>query len=324
MAVLIALLFATSSCANAQTYDPRDPRSPLRLIRTIELPDVKGRIDHMALETGSGHLFIAENGNGSVDDVDLASGKVAGRIKGLHEPQAIAWLALQHEIAVTTGDGLVTFYNGSDRQQVARINLGSDADNVRIDPRNGQLVVGYGSGGLAIIDPATHHVIRRLPLAANPEAFELVGSTVIVNVPDAHKIIVADLDEGRVISTIGTGLLFGNFPMAFDPATSRIAVAYRAPGAVSVFDARSRRTIFSASICGDADDLYFRSGQLIIVCGSGAVELMNEEGRHPGVLVASRVGARTGLLDLPDSQMFVGIPARQSAAAVWIFAFQTQ
>jgi hypothetical protein len=31
--------------------------------------------------------------------------------------------------------------------------LGSDADNVRIDPRTGNAIVGYGSGGLAIIDP---------------------------------------------------------------------------------------------------------------------------------------------------------------------------
>ena len=29
----------------------------------------------------------------------------------------------------------------------------SDADNIRIDPRNGDIVVGYGDGGLAIIDP---------------------------------------------------------------------------------------------------------------------------------------------------------------------------
>lgn len=320
-ALLLQLLFATSCSASAQSFDPRDPRSPLHLIRTIELPNVKGRIDHLALDDRGMHLFIAENGNGSVDDIDLASGKFAGRISGLHEPQGVAWLAGQQEIAVACGDGVVTFYRASDRQKVASVNLGGDADNVRVDPRNGHLVVGYGSGGLAVIDPVTHRVISRVPLPAHPEAFELLGTKTFVNVPDAHEIVVADLDEARVTSTHGTGLRFSNFPMASDASGKQIAVAFRAPRTLSLLDAQSGATMFAVAICGDADDLYFRSQQVVVVCGSGSVELVDGARQHATLAVASQKGARTGLLDATHGHLFVAVPSRGGVAAIWELAF---
>jgi hypothetical protein len=319
-AVVLCLFLASSCSASAQTFDPRDPRSPLHLIRVIELPGVKGRIDHMALDADGKHLFVAENGSGSLDDVDLTSGKIVRRIDGLHEPQGVAWLPSQREIAVASGDGLVTFYRGTDGRQVATLSLGADADNVRVDPRNGDLVVGYGSGGLAVIDPATHRVIGRVALPAHPEAFELLGAKVFVNVPDAHKIVVADLDRERISSTLSTGLFFGNFPMASDATGSRIAVAYRTPGTVSVLDAQSVAVMFSAPIGGDADDLYFRGRQLIIVCGSGAVELIDQPRHH--FSVSTQRGARTGVLDRISDHLLVAVPSRKSAAAIWEFSFR--
>ena len=321
-AALLPLVFATGCSANAQSFNPRDPRSPLQLIRTIALPNVKDRIDHMALDAEGKHLFIAEYGNGSVDDVDLTSGKEVGRISGLHEPQGVAYLSPEHEIAVASGDGLVTFYQAANRQKIAVINLGTDADNVRVDRRNGHLVVGYGSGGLAVIDPVRHRLISRVGLPAHPEAFELLGPKVFVNVPDAHKIVIADIDQGRVTSSQGTGLLSGNFPMASNSAGSRIAIAYRAPANVSVLDAGSGSRIFSAPICGDADDLYFRANELVVVCGSGSVELIEDAPNHPAIAVLTQKGARTGLLAASNGHLFVAVPARQSAAAIWELSFR--
>jgi DNA-binding beta-propeller fold protein YncE len=316
------MLFATSCSARSTTFSPRDPRSPLHLVRTIVLPDVHGRIDHMALNARSNHLFVAELGNGSVDDVDLASSKIVGRISGLHEPQGVVWLPAQDEIAVASGDGTVRFYRSSDRQEVARISLGDDADNVRVDPRNGDLVVGYGSGALAVIDPSTHRIVRQLKLPRHPEAFEIIGSRVFVNVPDAHAVVLADLDHARVLRTIGTGTRLGNFPIASDPTGTRIAVAFRVPGSVELLDGSSDAALFSSSACGDADDLYFRSAQIVIVCGSGAVELIDLTGAHRSLTVATERGARTGLLDKSGNELFVAVPAGGNPAAIWQLQFR--
>ena len=50
------------------------------------------------------------------------------------------------------------------------LSLGDDADNVRIDPRNGMIVVGYGRGGLAMIDPERRTPSARSRLPLTPKA----------------------------------------------------------------------------------------------------------------------------------------------------------
>ena len=319
---LAALTTVAGGCsAKPAQFDVRDPASPLRLVATIALPDVRGRIDHMALDAKSGHLFVAELGNGSVDDVDLKSRTVSGRISGLHEPQGVAWLPAQDEIAVASGDGTLRFYRASDRQEAARIALGDDADNLRVDRRNGNLVVGYGSGALGVVDPSAHRLVRSVKLPAHPEAFELLGSRVVVNVPDAHAIVLADIDTGQIVTTLGTGARFANYPMASDAGGSRVAVAFRLPRSVAILDAASGKTEASASICGDADDIYFRSSQLIVTCGSGGVELLDGPGLQRRVTVATQRGARTGLFDPATGRLYIAIPAGAEPAAIWVLAF---
>jgi DNA-binding beta-propeller fold protein YncE len=275
----------------------------------------------MAFDGDHNHLFVAEYGNGSIDDINLSSG-TARRITGLHEPQGVTWLPKQGEIAVASGDGALTFYRGSDHKEIARINLGEDADNVRIDGRNGNLVVGFGSGGLAVVDPVTHRVVRKLRLGAHPEAFVLVGSRVFVNIPGAHKIAVADLDKAQVITTMSTGHFAENYAMAADATGSNIADAYRSPGALSVIDPASGATVFSVPICGDADDLYFHGERILAVCGEGVVELIAKSGQHTSIRVRTAGGSRTGLLAPNNDSLFVAVPGRGSGATIWQLAFR--
>jgi hypothetical protein len=182
----------------------------------------------------------------------------------------------------------------------------------------------FGSGGLAIINPSTHRTVRELKLPAHPEAFEILGSRVFVNVPNAHEIIVGDLDHGRIIQSLGTGPRLANYPMASDSAGSRFAVAFRLPGSVAVDDAQSGKTAFLASACGDADDLYFHSGQIVVICGDGSVDLISEAAGHGSVRVTTRHGARTGLLDAVRGRLFVAAPAGDDRpAAIYELSIRT-
>lgn len=317
-ASIAAVALCLGACsASARTFDAHDPHSPLQLVRTIALPGVRGRIDHMSLDASTNHLFVAELGNGTVDDVDLAAGKVAGRISGLREPQGIAWLAARRELAVACGDGLVRFFRREDWREVARISLGDDADNVRIDPRNGHLIVGYGSGGLAVIDPASHRIVGRVPLNGHPEAFAIKGARVFVNVPGRHSLVIADLDLGRSVSTVPIGMRAGNYPMALNAQGSELAVAFRFPASVSVIDTAAGTTSFSVASCGDADDLYFVGGELAVVCGQGVVDLVNLEAGHSIDRVTTSPGARTGLLSSDGKTLFIAVPNRGSTAQLW-------
>jgi DNA-binding beta-propeller fold protein YncE len=285
----------------------------------IDLPGVKGRIDHLAVDLERRRLYVAEYGNGSVEEIDLGAGRVLGRIAGLHEPQGVAYLPKQREIVVACGDGSVRFYADADRHEVARIELGDDADNIRIDQRNGHLIVGYGSGGLATIDPSTHQVLARLALPGHPEGFRLIGSRVFVNVPDRGSIISADIDQGRVLSSRSTGLNRLNFPMAVASSGKSFAVAYRLPAKLAIINAATGQPLSTRSTCGDADDLFFAGDDILVVCGAGHVEVVSA---GKAVRVETASGARTGLFVPELAALFVAVPSRGSPAAIWTFALK--
>ena len=203
--IVSALSLAPGCSAAPRMVAATDPSSPLKLERAISLPDVAGRIDHLALDVAHGRLFVAEYGNGTVDEIDLASGRRLGRIVGLHEPQGVAYLDRLDEIVVACGDGSIHLYTAADRHEVAKLDLGDDADNVRIDSRNGHVIIGYGGGGLAIIDPAKHAILSRVSLAGHPEEFRLRASRAWINIPDRGAIVVAAVDSGAVLSSWPTG-----------------------------------------------------------------------------------------------------------------------
>lgn len=151
-----------------------EPAPPLVLERTIALRGVTGRIDHMAFDPSRKRLFVAELGNGTLDVIDLTTGAVTRRIEGLQEPQDVGYAVAADVLAVaSSGDGSVRLFRGGDLSPLGSINLGADADNVRLDVRTGDFIVGYGSGGLALINPVRASLILRIPLPAHPEGFQL-------------------------------------------------------------------------------------------------------------------------------------------------------
>ena len=119
---------------------------PLRLETKILLGDVRGRIDHMAIDPIRNRLFVAELGNNSVGIVDLAAGKVIHRIAEQTEPQGVAYEPSTDALYVANGgDGSVRMFRGADFSEIGRIELGDDADNIRIDSGANRVLVGYGT-----------------------------------------------------------------------------------------------------------------------------------------------------------------------------------
>src|SRR3954454_4536814 len=181
-----------------------ETQAPLVLERTIPLANVSGRIDHMAVDLRRGRLFVAELGNNTVDVVDIAAGRPIHRIEGLREPQGIGYSPTADTVAVANaGDGSVRLYKGEDYAAVATADLQDDADNVRLDLHSGKFLVGYGSGGIATLDPANGAVVAKAVLPAHPEGFRVnaAGRRALVNVPDAGQIAAVDLTTNKQTAT---------------------------------------------------------------------------------------------------------------------------
>src|SRR5499427_9187193 len=153
----LALLALAGSIAllAAQDQAATQGETPsLKLDAKIPLGNVSGRIDHMAIDLARQRLFIAELGNNSVGIVDLNGHKVIRTLDGLKEPQGVAYLPPMDTVYVANaGDGSVRLFRGPDYASAGQIDLEDDADNIRLDIPGNRIVVGYGSGGLAVIDP---------------------------------------------------------------------------------------------------------------------------------------------------------------------------
>ena len=170
--VVCLVAVATVSLAPDVAFSQAPNPSSLQLETKIPLGDVKGRIDHMAIDLPRRRLFVAELGNDTVGVVDLNEQKVQHVITGLKEPQGIGYVPSSDTLFVANaGDGSVLLFRGAEYAAAGRIDLGDDADNIRVDSASNRVFVGYGSGALAVIDPATNGKIADIPLQAHPESF---------------------------------------------------------------------------------------------------------------------------------------------------------
>jgi DNA-binding beta-propeller fold protein YncE len=118
----------------------------LRLEKTIPLPDVKGRIDHLSVDVKGPRLFVAALGNNTVEVIDLKVARRTNSIKGLEEPQGILYVASANRLYVANRkDGSLRIYDGGSLKLMKSIAYGGDADNVRFEGATNHVFVGMGT-----------------------------------------------------------------------------------------------------------------------------------------------------------------------------------
>ncbi len=319
--LLIAMAFGTGVACAEQGPSP----TALSVEARIPLGDIKGRIDHLAIDVSRHRLYVAELGNDSVGVVDVQARKVIHALTRLREPQGIVYVPTTDTIYVANaGDGSVRIFDGADLNQRGQISLGSDADNVRVNHDGSRVFVGFGDGALAILDPKTQTKVAEIPLKAHPESFRIdnAGSRIFVNVPDAHAIAVIDLETKRQVANWTTGELRSNFPLALD-ASGHVLSVFRQPAKVGLFNVQDGHLLGSFDTCGDSDDVSVdaKRSRLYVICGEGFVDVYSQSDDQLRKIsrVATQRGARTGLFVPEADRLYLAVRAGfGQPAAVWI------
>ncbi len=318
--------FLAASLVWSATVAAQTAGAPLVLEAKIPLGQVSGRIDHLGIDVKRQRLFVAELGNNSLGVVDLAVGKVLRTVAGLSEPQGVAYVPFADSVFVANaGDGSVHVLRGDDLAPIGRTELGEDADNVRVDTQRNRVLVGYGNGALAVIDPATRTKAADIRLKGHPESFQIdeTGNKVFVNVPDARDIEVADLESeaNRSLPMHGAG---SNFPMAIDRDAHQVLVVFRNPPTLMALSSQDGRIVAKIETCGDADDVFVdpKRRRVYVSCGEGVVDVLEQREAEYRRLarVPTVSGARTSLFVPELDRLFVAVRAKlNEPAAIWVF-----
>jgi hypothetical protein len=295
----------------------------LELKQTIPLPGVEGRIDHLDLDAAGERLFVCALGNNSAEVLDLRKGERIHSITGLGAPQGLVYIAeLSRLFIANDKGGLCNFYDAKSWQLTGTVDFQDDADNVRYDSATKKIYVGFGEGGIGVINATDGKRVGSIKLAAHPEAFELEkgGHRIFVNVPNANQVAVIDRDKGEVISTWKPDGASANFPMAFDEANHRLFIGCRTPAKLVVLNTDSGATVTTLDISSDADDVFYdaKRHRLYAICGEGYVDIIEQtDSDHykRAVKVPTASGARTGLFVPERDDLFIAVPRRGSQAA---------
>jgi DNA-binding beta-propeller fold protein YncE len=312
--LLAGALLAASGPANAQ--------SALTLESRIQLGDIRGRIDHMAVDLRRQRLFVAELENDSVGVIDFETREIAHVITGVKRPQGLAYVPSVTLLVANGGDGFLRMFEGARYQALEPLHVGDDADNLRYDPEGNIIYVAYGEGAL-VVDLASRRKIRDLTLASHPESFQLdrESNRIYVDVPKEQAIIVLDRVSGHRLASWQTGNA-SNFPLALNPAAGHVLVVFRNPASLVAFAESSGTPVAKVETCGDADDMFVDATRrrVYVSCGEGFVDVFDANGYKLVERIPTVKGARTSLLVPEIDRLFLAARATPEApAAVWVF-----
>lgn len=308
------LLFTASALAQQA--------EPLRLVARVPMPHVEGRIDHMALDVSGQRLFVAALGNNTLEVIDVRNARHVRTISGLHEPQGVAYAPAANRIYVANrSDGSLHIYDGSSFALVKTVAFGRDADNVRYEPQTNHLWVGYGEGGLGLIDQDGAK-LREIALGAHPESFQLEahGPRIFINLPPLHRISVVNRQTDSVTASWPTDDATANYPMALDEMDHRLFVVCRHPARLLVLDTSTGKLIASLPVVGDSDDAFYDTARkrIYAIGGEGAISVFDQQDAdhyRERERIPTAAGARTGYFSAELHRLFVAARRRGSQPA---------
>lgn len=301
--------------------------APLKLEKTIELPEVQGRIDHMSVDVTGQRLFVSALGNNTVEVIDLKAGKRTHTISGLREPQGVLYVPATGRLYVASSkDGTVKIFDATSYQLLKTVEYGDDADNLRYDSSRERIYIGYGSGGLGELN-AEGQKVGEIQLGSHPESFQLEKSSprIYVNLPKARKVGIVDREAHSVTGSWNTGLSLANYAMALDEADHRLFVVTRFPARLLVIDMGNGKTVQTLPAVGDCDDVFFDAAHKRIYAtgGEGGISVFEQQAPdhyRESIRIPTVKGARTGFFSPDLGRLYLAVRRQGSTpAAIQVF-----
>lgn len=330
--LLLGLSFALPVLANAQSA------APLRLVQTIAMPNVKGRMDHMDVDVKGKRFFVAGLENGSLEVVDLQTGKWLKSIPGFKKTQGVAYVRSLNKVFVASGDdAMLRVFRGDTLALLDEIKLELGPNRVVYDPNSKLLYVGYGGkdagkdyGEVGIIDAKTDKYIGDIKVEAHPAELLLdqSGKTLFVFVSAVSKVQVVDTKVREVVSTWPVSSQ-RNGDGAFDEKTHRLFIGTRTPPQMIAMDSQTGKEVATLPTVEGMDGVYFDAGHKRVYVSGGrdqdvgyvfAYERKDADHYETIGKIPTKSGAGTSFWSPELNRYYVAAPAHDNEdAAILVF-----
>ena len=257
----------------------------LACCRADPLPGGNSRFDYASLDSRRGLLFVAHLGASQVVEINIRAGRVVRTIRGLPQVHGVLVVPALHRVyATATGVNAVARINEGTGRILGRTPTGAYPDGLAYDPASGHMLVDLQSQNqLAVIDPATHAVLRRVPLPGCDDDHGLTldspARLAFIACDINSVLLTVDMATWRVTGTANVGV--EPDVLVFDGHDGRLYVASES-GWVTVLqrDGRRARVIDFQQLGDDAHSLAVDPAT-----GRSYFPVLNASGGHPAILV---------------------------------------
>jgi DNA-binding beta-propeller fold protein YncE len=322
---VVTFLFLLSAGGAAQES------APLRLVQTIEVPNVEGRLDHITVDVKGKRLFVAGLSNNTVEVLDLKTGSRQSSLAGMSKPQGVYYSAKLHKLFVANGkDGLCIVFDGKSLELKDRIKLSLGADLMDFDSRRNRLYLGNGGkdagndqyGEIAVIDGAANKVLSSIRTSAHPGGIlvDAPGNRLFATVPESNEVLTIDLASEKILSVWKMTEALQPVSLALDSIHHRLFVGTRKPARILVLDANTGASVSTLETVGLLDGLFFdqKHKNIYATGGEGFISVYRQiDANHyvASAKIATVPIARTSLYVPEWNRLYVALPKQESKSA---------
>jgi DNA-binding beta-propeller fold protein YncE len=323
--LMVALAFLFSfSVASAED------EIALRLVRTIPLSEVDGRIDHFAIDVKSRRAFLAALAKNTIEVIDLTAGRVTHSVPGFAKPQGVLFIPASNRLVVASGaDGSVKTLDGTTLAVIRTASVSLGADAIGYDPRSAEIYVGSGGGDankeqgdLTVFNAASGAQVAALTTDAHAggSVVEEHGEHLFVLVPEKAQVVVLDRKTRSRVAKWTIPEIQKNVAIALDEKNHRLFLGVRTPASIVVLDSESGAVIASVPTVATLDGLHFDSATRRIYTsgGEGFVDVTRQiDADHYERIARIPTGpiARTSVFMPEWRRLYVAVPRDQDRGA---------
>ena len=321
--VALALLFSFS-VASAEN------EVALKLVQTIPLPEVDGRIDHFAIDVRGRRAFLAALAKNTIEVVDLRAGRVTHTLPGFAKPQGVLFVPQFNKLVVASGaDGSVKSLDGTTLAvlRTASVSLGADA--IGYDPRSTEIYVGSGGGDankeqgdVTVFNVASGAQVTALSTDAHAggSVIEGHGERVFVLVPEKAQVVALDRKTKSEVAKWTIPGIQKNVALALDEKNRRLFLGVRTPPSIVVLDSDSGAVVASVATVATLDGLSFDAATRRIYTsgGEGFVDVTQQvDADHYERIARIPTGpiARTSVFVPEWHRLYVAVPRDKERSA---------